>query len=170
MQKRLVRVLVMLTSSVLIPVSVMATEAGAQSHDPTHAIIRLSPKLKQALMDEMRALNEAMPRLVVAVAAGDWHTLHDLGRRVRDGFIMKQALSGKERAELHRALPAGFLQMDAAFHEHAGRLAQAAAEHDGELVAFYSYRLMDGCIRCHATYASGKFPGFGKPAGQGHRH
>ena len=170
MRKRLVLFLVMLTSSVLIPASVMATQTGARAHDQTHAAIGLSPKLQQALTDEMRALNEAMPRLVVAVAVGDWHTIHELGGRIRDSFIMKQAMSRKERAELHRALPQGFLQMDADFHAHAGRLAQAAAEHDGELVAFYSYRLMDGCMRCHAAYASDKFPGFGKPAGRGHQH
>ena len=168
MQKRFVLVLVMLASSVVAPVS--ALEAETQAHARSRTAVDLPPRLKQALAKEMRALNEAMPRLVVALAAGDWHTIHELGGRIRDSFVMKQALSRKQRAELHRALPEGFLEIDAAFHEHAGRLAQAAASHDGELVAFYSHRLIDGCIRCHATYAGDRFPGFGKPAGQDHRH
>jgi len=62
-------------------------------------------------------------------------------------------------AELHEKLPGDFIAMDRRFHATAGKLAHTAASRDGELATFYYGRMLDGCVNCHATYASGRFPG-----------
>jgi len=162
MLKHTVQIFMILVALLLAPPLVVGQEhmPGAShdvSQDPLDA---LPAKLRDALREEMRALEPAVARLAGALPKGEWQVVHDTAVQVRDSFILKQALTGPERETLHRVLPDDFRQRDAAFHEHAYRLALAAHNRDAELAGFYFARLTEGCMGCHGRYARQRFPGF----------
>lgn len=133
--------------------------------------LKLSPKLRGALVAEMAGLKTGTAELTGALATGDWSRARQRALAIRDSTILKQKLSRAELAELEHALPADFQERDARFHRHAEALAHAAENHDGELAGFYLGRMIEGCIGCHARYAGHALPGFkaGTPAA-GHGH
>lgn len=131
--------------------------------------LELPPKLRAALVEEMRAVQREMQRVAVALPQGDWAALHDAASRIEGSYLLKRKLSPGERETLHLTLPDAFKRLDAAFHEHAQRLAQATVVRDPELSLFYVSRLNDGCIACHSRFAAQRFPGF-HPASTPHAH
>jgi len=134
-------------------------------------VLKLSPKLRGALVAEMAGLKEGMADLTGALATGDWPRASKRALAIRDSYILKQKLTRDELEELEHALPQDFQDMDVRFHRHAEALAQAAERHDGELAGFYLGRMIDGCVSCHTRYATHTLPGFsmGAPAA-GHAH
>jgi len=145
----------------------LATAAWAAG-DPD---LKLSPKLRGALVAEMTGLKTGVAELTGSLATGDWPRARQRALTIRDSYILKQKLSRAELAELEHALPPEFQELDARFHRHAEALALAAENHDGELAGFYFGRMIEGCIGCHARYATHTLPGFkaGTPA-TGHAH
>lgn len=125
--------------------------------------LQLPPKLQQALVDEMIAINEGVRALPEAIVKADWELLAETGRRIEQSYILKQRLSQAERETLVRTLPTSFKYLDRRLHEHAGKLARAAERRDGELVRFYFSRMLDSCAGCHAVYAKHRFPGYERP-------
>ncbi|MCP3980291.1 MAG: hypothetical protein GY716_13385 [bacterium] len=160
----------------------MAPAAYAQhDHDHDHAhdkvaekpqdpAAALSPKLRALLNEEMRLIDGGMGDLASAISIGDWSSVAKTAHKIEQSFIIKQKLTEKDAAELHDKLPAGFLEMDHAFHRTSGKLAHAATAHDAELVNFYVHRMLDLCVNCHAKYAPNRFPGLVAPAAEPHRH
>jgi len=61
---------------------------------------------------------------------------------------------------LHQKLPPAFRVLGQSFHQAAGMLAQAASLKNPDVVSFYYYKLVDGCVSCHARFATRRFPGF----------
>jgi cytochrome c556 len=110
-------------------------------------VLRLSPKLRAALVAEMAGLKEGTAELAAAL-------------KMHDSYILKQKLTRAELAELEHTLPRDFAEMDARFHQHAEALAHAAERRDAELSGFYFARMLDGCMSCHARYAAHALPGF----------
>lgn len=139
-------------------------------HAAASVELRLSPKLRAALVAEMAALRDGAAELAVSLAAGEWDKVAATAGRMRDSYILKQQLTAEERKELHRALPADFLALDERFHRHADALARAATGRDHELSLFYFSRMMEGCVACHARYAAHTLKGFAPAAGRPHTH
>ncbi|MEO8196733.1 MAG: hypothetical protein ABI689_08430 [Thermoanaerobaculia bacterium] len=131
---------------------------------PAGGVSALSPDLRALFRLEMAGLQGAMLELLPAVVSGDWEKVENVAERIRSGFVLAQKLTEAQREELDGALPAGFLERDAEFHEMATGLAAAAREHQPELVSFYVYKLTDGCIGCHTRHAQARFPGFASAA------
>jgi hypothetical protein len=75
---------------------------------------------------------------------------------------MKRSLTEKDNADLKRAVPPAFLQLDAAFHNTAAKLIAAAKNKDSELEAFYFSKMLEMCVSCHSTYALDRFPALAK--------
>lgn len=136
-----------------------ADHAGGSGHKTE---IELSPELQQVLGKEMRAVQKGMMGLTPAIAKGEWHLISEIGVKIRDSYIMKQELSKGQKEELHRGLPEAFIEMDQAFHQTAGMMADAAEARNMGLVNFYFYKLNEGCVSCHSKYATERFPGFAK--------
>jgi hypothetical protein len=133
--------------------------------------LKLSPKLRAALVAEMAGLKTGMVELTGALATGDWARAGKRALAIRDSHILKQKLSRSELVELEHALPAEFQAMDARFHRHAEALAHAAEQKNGELTGFYLGRMIEGCIACHSHYATHTLPGFRAVApAAGHAH
>lgn len=148
-------------------------EHGGHGADaaPAAGVEALSAPLREALSQEMLALQSGMMTIIPAFAAGSWTEVAATARRMEQSYILKQALSAEQREELHRLLPAGFLELDAQFHYLAGMLEHAASNRKPELAAFYFSRMMEACATCHSRYAAGKFPALAaEDEGHGHHH
>jgi len=138
---------------------------------PSAALASLSPDLRELFKLEMLGLQGAMLELLPKVVAGDWEGIAESAARIRGGFVLAQKLTPEQREELHRALPAAFLERDAEFHEIASGLEHAAHRKQTELVSFYVYKLTEGCVGCHARYAQTRFPALAPahaPTAHGH--
>ena len=110
-----------------------AGEHGDSHHAPAGAEpeIQLSLPLQRALAEEMVAIQNAMMDLVASISAGEWPEVAKLARQIEGSYIMKQKLSAEQMEELHRALPAGFQELDGSFHrmDAAGLRQPARAGH-----------------------------------------
>jgi hypothetical protein len=124
--------------------------------------LQLSHDLKVILNQEMREIEEGMMKIIPAISAGNWETIADIAKNIKDSFILKQKLTKQQIEELHHSLSAEFVEMDQNFHSTAGKLAHAAHQQDGELVNFYFYKLHSQCMTCHSKYASKRFSSFQK--------
>lgn len=124
--------------------------------------LQLSHDLKALLNQEMNEIENGMMQIIPAIAAGDWETITDIAIRIKDSFILKQKLTEKQIEELHRSLPTEFVAMDQDYHATAEKLAHSAHRQEAELVNFYFYKLHSQCIKCHAEYATERFPGLRK--------
>lgn len=131
-----------------------------EHHAPADPEIVLSAEVGALLSQEMLAIEEGLGTLMVAMAAGDWRRVAETSEEIEKSYILAQRLTPEQRDELRRVLPPRFTSLDAAFHQAAGKLARAAEARDAELAVFHSYKLMEACIECHATYATDRFPGF----------
>jgi len=141
-----------------------ATGLAEPSHDhdapPARAALELSPDLHRLLQREMAAIQSGMQSLVPDIAAGNWAGMAKTGEQLQNTYIFRQQLTTAQREELDAKLPPGFLELDQSFHHDAGMLAHAAHMKNADVVNFYFYKLVDGCITCHAKFARPRFPGF----------
>lgn len=142
---------------------------GARAQAPEGPTTRLSPELRAAFVAEMQHLDQSLQAAVSALARADWPAVERAAHQIAGSFILAQRLGPEQSAELHRVLPEPFLAQDREFHARAERLAAAAKRGDGELAAFYVYKLTDACLSCHATYARHRFPAHA-PAPEAHPH
>jgi len=159
----------------LLPAVLLAFCVAAQADDghreAEQGVEALSAPLREALSTEMVALQNGLMTVMPAFVAGRWDEVAGIGRQMHDSYIMKQSLSAAQVEELHQAMPASFLELDARFHYLAGMLQHAAEAKKPELVGFYLGRLAETCVTCHALHARGKFPAYAEPAApDGHDH
>lgn len=140
-----------------------ASEAKQHEHSIEERTgVHLSHDLKAVLNQEMNEIEKGMMKMIPAISAGDWEAIADVATKIENSFILKQELTREQIEELHDSLPAEFIEMDHSFHSTAGKLADAARQHDGELVNFYFYRLHSQCTKCHSTFATDRFPNLKK--------
>jgi len=120
--------------------------------------VKLPPKFKNLLKEEMLQIQDAMQQLVPFLATGNTKAA-DLAEQIHNSFILKKSLSKEELQELISLLPKGFVKLDKAFHSKANDLAAAVRKNDfitgGEIYG----EMVSGCISCHSHYALQKFPG-----------
>jgi hypothetical protein len=166
-----------LRGPIFILAGLLACGPFAQAADPHDeaeqpaGVEALSAPLREALGAEMAALQGGLTAVIPAVVAGHWDEVTRIGRQMRDSYIMKQSLTEAQLEELHRTLPASFLELDARFHYLAGMLSHAAEAKKPELVGFYLGTLTETCVNCHAQHAQAKFPAFStSEASRGHEH
>lgn len=153
-------------STILMMVFSTTLVAGDTEHHrespEVQSKLHLSTDIRQLLSEEMRAVQDGMVNLVMAIPKGNWNEIDAIATQIKESYIMQQKLSEKQREALHHSLPQGFQVLDHGFHETAARLSHAAKQHDAQLVTFYFYKLSESCTLCHSTYARHKFPNFDK--------
>lgn len=121
----------------------------------------LSPEVRSLLNKEMIALQGGMQQIIPRMAAGETEQVATIAAKIKHSYILSQALTRKQKHELHTKLPSGFLTLDQAFHRYAGKLQHAAIENNNELMAFYYYKMTEACVTCHSAYAQHRFPKLG---------
>jgi hypothetical protein len=135
-----------------------------------HPEIHLSPDVLALLRAEMIEITGGVQGIAYFLATADWHSIHETSEKIRDSYIMNLKLTAAQIEELEHALPERFRQLDAEFHQRAGKLGAAARAHDAEQVVFQYSRLLETCTVCHAAYAGSRFPGFVSKAPKEHAH
>jgi len=156
MKKMLIRLVLLLVVGFAFSVSV----TPAQEKKPEGSEIKLSQKLLRILSAEMNAVQSGMTNLSIAVPAGHWEDIAQTAKNIKEGYIMKKKLSNKEMDEFQSSLPAGYRELDSQFNKIAGRLLQAAGQHDSVQVSLYLCQLNESCVKCHSQYAAKRFPDF----------
>jgi hypothetical protein len=155
--------------SLLLGAALLAAAAAAQeeAQPPTPAapppfepVLELSTSLRALFVSEMQQVDRGFQRIALALPRGDWAAVEEGARLILRASILEKNLSDEQREELLRALPEDFLALDSRFHRSAEKLASAARSRDADLVALHFSRLAEGCVTCHDTYATGRFPGF----------
>lgn len=121
--------------------------------------IPLPKKIHRVLSAEMNRVQNAMTNLAIAVPAGHWEDIIETAGKMKEGYIMETKLSKEEMEEFNNALPPGYRALDREYRDAAGRLRDASEKRDSEQVIFHFYKLTESCIRCHAKYATKRFPG-----------
>lgn len=162
------KIRIMATICVCLFVSTTNIRADEAPHPDRD--IHLSPELLELVRAEMREISNGIQGIALSIAAADWRSIQQTSAKISASYIMKQSLTPAQADELKHALPDRFKRLDADFHQRAERLGAAAAAHDAELAVFHYARLVESCARCHAAYASQRFPGFARPEKQAHHH
>lgn len=121
---------------------------------------KLTDKLRNLIRQEMAQMIASTNAIATAIVTGDHGTVADHADKIVAGFIMKRSLTEEDKKDLREAVPPAFLQLDAAFHETAGKLRDAALDRDSERESAYFSQMMGDCVSCHSTYARDRFPGF----------
>ena len=159
--------LVTLTMCLAIFIAPITSLAG---DDESKQTIDLSPELVSLLRAEMTELSDGIQRTALFIATADWKAIEDTSKTMHESYIMKKSLTQQQSMELKKKLPDEFKKLDAAFHERAKQLGQAAASKDTELVSFRYARLVESCADCHNAFAKNRFPGFLHLPSEHHEH
>ena len=162
---------IVLVLSLVLLASCTAKQTGYhQDHAIANESLALPKDISILLTLEMQAINQGMMELVPAIASADWQEIAEIGRQIKDSYIMHNRLTEQQRETLHHVLPKEFQTLDHKFHQMAGMLEHTAEMQKPELVYFYFYKLNEACGQCHSRYASEKFPGFSDSKNLEHHH
>jgi cytochrome c556 len=165
MNSKIIAILVVFGSLVTGFVNAYAAEVDTHSQD-----IKLSPDLLKLLRAEMHEIAGGVQGVALSLTIADWKSIQDTSAKIRASYIMEQKLTKAQSEELEKTLPEYFKQLDAAFHQRAEKLGEAAASRDPELAAFQYSRLLESCAHCHSVFARKRFPGFASQAPKEHHH
>jgi hypothetical protein len=119
---------------------------------------KLTPKLRDALRQEMASVLLASQDIVGALAIGDHAAVAEQAQQIHDSFILEQALTEQDRQDLEAAMPAAFVELDRGFHEISAALAGAARAQDVEQELGAFARMTEACVVCHGRFAANRFP------------
>lgn len=156
--------------TLLLSLVIASTTIQAENIEDRQGTLKLPPDLLALLQAEMREITGGVQKIPVAIAQADWQTLSQTSESIRSSYIMAKALTKEQIGVLQSSLPERFKQIDSAFHERAGMLAQAARNRDFELASYHYSRLIESCAQCHSLYAQARFPAFGPVEEHGHQH
>jgi cytochrome c556 len=152
---------------ILLAMSVLF--ANAADHGG-HSQVDLSAPVKKLIIKEMRLIQKGMLAINKAAVRGDWKEIEKTAMQIKNSYILKQKLTAAQKKELGHKLPADFKEKDQKLHEYAGMLAHVAEEKKLELVSFYTYKMTESCMACHAKYAPQRFTGFKSLKPKEHKH
>lgn len=150
-------------SAALVLFVLTAVSATAGSEGPVGP--KLTPKLKDLIVQEMQLLLQASSEIHAAIVTGDHETVAKQAMKIHDSFIMKRSLTKQDKADLMKAVPPAFVALDAKLHQTAAKLAHAAEQRDVELETVFFAKMTDACVGCHSAYASDRFPSLTATAG-----
>ena len=150
----------------LVLFALTAVSATAGNEGPVGP--RLTPKLKELIVQEMQLVLQASGQIYMAIVTGDHETVATQAIKIHDSFIMKRSLTEQDKKDLIEAVPPAFIALDAKLHETAARLAHAAEQKDVELETVFFAKMTEACVSCHTAYASDRFPSLSVTAGRQH--
>ena len=145
---------------VLLVVLLLATSLTAQ--EVKKGAEALSPEVRALLAQEMLHIEKGMQNIFSNIVKGEYENISKTAIDIENSFIFKRKLTNAQRAELKAKIPKSFIETDRSFHELAGKLANAAEFEEKENVQKYFTEMTQTCVKCHATYATHRFPAFKK--------
>lgn len=145
--------------SAALALALAAGGAAAQPPEPVGP--KLPDKLRELLLREMNAIEDAGLEVQRALVRGDDARVAELAQKIHDSFILRQEMTDEDRQALRAAVPLPFIERDQEFHALTGELAEAAREADAERQRDLFGEVVSACAACHELYAKNRFPGFG---------
>ena len=145
---------------VLLVVLLLATSLTAQ--EVKKGAEALSPEVRSLLAQEMLHIEKGMQSIFSNIVKGEYENISKTAIDIENSFIFKRKLTNAQRAELKEKIPKSFIDTDRSFHALAGKLANAAEFEEKENVQKYFTDMTETCVKCHATYATHRFPAFKK--------
>lgn len=149
--------LIKLAGLVIVALYLMTSSAGSAEHNHANHEHHEKAATKASvnpLVEEMRVLDAAFREIVSGVVVGD-------GPRVLSAIETLHGSMEKTQHALHAGkvkLPRNpqkikeFENFDKEFHGELEALAKAAERDDGKMMASFTKRLLDGCLRCHGEF------------------
>ena len=134
--------------------------AGLFAAEAPGPVERLSPELRGLLAMEMMEIEKSMKRIFTDIISGDYEAITKEATQIEGSFIFKRKLTDAQRKELKTKIPKAFIKLDMGFHETAGKLANAAEFEERDNVLRLYDEMIGKCVRCHATFATHRFPNF----------
>ena len=158
----------LLLAAASVTASPAAPPAPIEKHGPPEPTLPLSAGVLELLRAEMRELQNGTQAVAVALPTGDWNAIVATSRKMKESYILEKKITPEQEKEL-AALPEHFKVLDSTFHARLGKIADAAAARDAEMVAYQLSRVLETCVACHAVFAHSRFPSLtAAPAGHGH--
>ena len=99
----------------------------------------------------MQDLQSDAALIVEGLLVGDFESIDDAASRIADHPRIPPSQVALVAAELGSEMPA-FKQLDTLVHDLAVSISAAAREADANSVAASYKKMLDGCLKCHASY------------------
>ena len=142
--------------ALILAAAPMAMAAGEQGSESVS--VKLTPKLRSLLQQEMRQVLAAQQAMLASLVTGDHASLATQARQVHDSFILKQSLTPQDRQDLQQAVPLRFVELDRRFHQLALQLSQAAEQSDVQQEVETFNAMSRACVECHSRFVTDRFP------------
>jgi len=138
-------------ASVLLSSMLMAT--------PNEAVTKISDNTRNLFKAEMTFIKSGMDEILFYMISGDDEKVQKIAGEIRDSFVFTKSLKPENVKEL-KTLPKQFFEYDAELHGSASDLANAAEFNDKEEMRESYFKMVNSCIKCHATFATHRFGKF----------
>jgi hypothetical protein len=161
MKRNLIITITIIILGCIVYLPVFADNTAKKDADERTSLL-LSTKLQRLLSAEMNSVQYAMTNLTVAIPAGDWRSIAENARSMRNGYILVNKLSKEEMKEFNYSLPEGYKKIEEDFRQTAKDMIEAASRSAADDVNLAFYKLNGTCIKCHIKYAKRRFPGLKK--------
>jgi len=123
-----------------------------------NSITKLNMKTQVSLLEEMRMIKGGMDKLLQYMISGDFEAIQKEAISIRNSFVFVKSLSKEQKQEIGKILPRSFMILDNELHEAANEMANFAEFEDTENVKLYYDKMTNSCIKCHAKFATRRFP------------
>ena len=138
-------------ATVLLSSALMAT--------PDQSVTKLSDETRNLFKAEMSFIKTGMDEILYGMISGDDEKVQEIAGEIRDSFIFTKSLKPHNVKEI-KNLPKKFFEYDMELHGGASDLANAAEFNDKEAMKKSYFMMVNSCTKCHATFATHRFPNF----------
>lgn len=134
--------------------------AGLNAEDAPKGVLGLSNETRALLSEEMLHIEAGMKEIFSHMIRGEYEPVAQIATDIQESFIFKKKLTDTQRKELKANLPKEFIALDQAFHESAGKMAEAAEFSEKKEVTTSFYDMSQKCVACHSRFATHRFTAF----------
>ena len=126
---------------------------------PNTIVTTISDETRDLFKAEMNFIKIGMDEILYNMISGNDEKVVEIAGEIRDSFIFTRSLKPHNVKEL-MTLPKEFFLVDKELHGGAADLANAAEFNDKEAMRENYFKMVNSCVKCHATYATHRFSHF----------
>ncbi len=126
---------------------------------PNTIVTTISDETRDLFKAEMNFIKTGMDEILYNMISGNDEKVVEIAGEIRDSFIFTRSLKPHNVKEL-MTLPKEFFVVDKELHGGAADLANAAEFNDKEAMQEQYFRMVNSCVKCHATFATHRFSHF----------
>lgn len=126
---------------------------------PNTVVTKISDETRNLFKAEMNFIKTGMDEILYNMISGNDAKVVEIAGDIRDSFIFTRSLKPHNVEEL-MTLPKEFFLVDKELHGGASDLANAAEFNDKEAMRENYFKMVNSCVKCHATFATHRFSNF----------